>query len=130
MRKIPGKVNASKALTLHVGTELFQVELETQIVGHFGVHMKWKLVRVVALCAVAILAVVLASDRHSQAQATSPAPATYTYKVVTVRGGREVKDLEPRLNDNARNGWRVWRVVAPSFNNELIIILEKSASAH
>jgi len=92
--------------------------------------MKWKLVSVVALCAVAILAVVLASSRHSQAQATNPAPAAYTYKVVPVRGAREMKDLEQRLNADARNGWRVCGVAAPNFNDALVVILEKPASAH
>ena len=89
--------------------------------------MKWKVVSVTALFAVAILAVVLASGRHSQAQATNPAPATYAYKVVPVRNSRELKDLERRLNDDARNGWRVCRVASPNFNDEIVVILEKPA---
>ena len=90
--------------------------------------MKWKLASLVTLLAVAILAVVLASGR-SHAQVTNPTPTTYAYKVEPVRGSREIKDLERRLNDDARNGWRVCRVVAPSFNDELVVILERPIGA-
>ena len=86
--------------------------------------MKWKLASVVTLFAVAIFGVVQPTGR-SEAQVTNPAATSYAYKVEPVRGSREIKDLERRLNDDARNGWRVCRVVAPSFNDELIVILEK-----
>lgn len=93
--------------------------------------MKWKLVSVVALCAVAILAVVLASGRHSQAQATNPAPATYTYKIEHFIDNDRQKlaaKLEQRLNDNGRNGWRVV-AMGPYTNTTLFVVLEKPTSA-
>lgn len=87
--------------------------------------MKWKLLSAVMLVAAAVLAIVLVSTRPSQAQATNPAPTVYTYKIVPARGDRELKNLEQRLNDDARNGWRVCSSVARSFNDELVVILEK-----
>ena len=86
--------------------------------------MKWKLATLVTFLAVAILAAVQASGR-SQAQVSNPAATSYAYKVEPVRNSRDIKDLERRLNDNARNGWRVSHVVALSFNDELVVILEK-----
>ncbi len=86
--------------------------------------MKWKLVGVVMFFAVAILAAVLASGRRSHAQVTNPASTAYAYKVEQF-DRRQMKDLERRLNDDGRNGWRVCRVVAkgPS-DNTLVVVLE------
>ncbi len=91
--------------------------------------MNWKLVGVVMFFAVAVLAAVLASGRRSQAQATNPASTAYAYKVEQF-DRRQMKDLERRLNDDGRNGWRVCRVVAkgPS-DNTLVVVLERPAGA-
>lgn len=93
--------------------------------------MKWKLVSVVALFAVAILAVVLVFTRHSQAQAINPTPAAYSYKVEHfIDNDREklAAKLERRLNDNGRNGWHVV-AMGPYTDTTLFVVLEKPASA-
>ena len=81
------------------------------------------LIRTPAFVVLAVLAAFLIFGRGSQTQATNPAPAALEYKVELVK---HKKDLEAVLNEDARNGWRVQRVVAmgPS-NNELVVILEK-----
>ena len=94
--------------------------------------MKWKLAGFVAfLGLLALAAVVLAFGRRSLAQTTNPSAApstgtTYSYKIEQGRG--KWKDLEERLNEDGRNGWRISRVVTkgPS-DNTLVILLEKPA---
>ena len=83
------------------------------------------LIRVVAFFALGVLAVLLAFGRSSQTQATSPTPSTYDYKVELVK---HKKDLEGRLKEDGRNGWRVQSVVAMPSDNELVVTLEKAST--
>ena len=91
--------------------------------------MKWRLVSIGSLIAIAILTTVLASGFRSRAESVSPAAPAPEYKVELV-GYRERKDLERRLNDDARNGWHVLHslVMGPD-HNELVVILEKPAGS-
>ena len=87
--------------------------------------MRARSIRVVAFFALGILAVLLAFGRGSQTEATTPTLSTYDYKVELVK---HKKDLEGRLQENARNGWRVHNVVATPADNELLVVLEKAST--
>ena len=82
-------------------------------------------IRAVAFLALAGLAVLVAFGRGSQTQATSPSATAYEYKVELVK---HKKDLEGRLKEDGRNGWRVQSVLATPSDNELVVVLEKAAS--
>jgi hypothetical protein len=93
--------------------------------------MKWKLAGFVTFFGMVALTVVLAINRSSLAQTTNPPAAAsaekkYSYKIEQASG--KLKDLEERLNEDGRNGWRILRVVAkgPS-DNTVVIFLEKAA---
>ena len=86
--------------------------------------MKAGFIRAVAFLALGGLAVLLAFGSGSQTQATSPSTATYDYKVELVK---HKKDLEGRLKEDGRNGWRVQTVLAMPADNELVVVLEKAA---
>jgi len=87
--------------------------------------MRARSIRLVVVFALGILAVLLACGRSSQTEATSPTLSTYDYKVELVK---HTKDLEGRLQEDARNGWRVHSVVATPSDNQLVVVLEKPAS--
>ena len=93
--------------------------------------MTARFIRVAGFLAVSILAVVLGSGRGSQTQstnspATGPTNSTRDYKVELVH---HKKDLEGRLKEDGRNGWRVQSVAADPSDNGLVVILEKYSSA-
>jgi hypothetical protein len=88
--------------------------------------MRWKLTAAVALAALGLTTAALAVEGRGE---TPGAPTvTYAYRVERARGTKELKDLEQRLNDAGRTGWRVSKAVGPSFNDELVVVLEKSES--
>ena len=89
--------------------------------------MTAKPIRFVMLLAAVAFAIVFAFGRQSKTQATNPAPAAYEYKVELVKHS---KDLEGLLKEDARNGWRIQRVVTMGpYDNELVVILEKPGNA-
>jgi hypothetical protein len=88
--------------------------------------MKWKLAVAGVLLVLGLTTVVLAVDGRAQ---TAGAPVVaYAYKIEHVRSKKDLKDLEQRLNDAGRTGWRVSKVVAVSINDDMIVVLEKSES--
>lgn len=89
-------------------------------------NVYWKLVSVAVLCLIAIWAMTLVFSPHSQAQTTSPALATYAYKVERI--ARNSKDIDQVLSEDGKNGWRVWRVEAVGpYHNDLVFLMEKRA---
>jgi hypothetical protein len=77
--------------------------------------MKWKLPGFVTCFGIFALAVVLACGRGSMAQTTNPSPTVFTGKTNSYKieqGSGKLKDLEERLNEDGRSGWRILRVVA------------------
>jgi hypothetical protein len=89
--------------------------------------MKSKLFGVVTSIAFVFVAAALAFTQHLRAQAATPIPA-YAYKVEHFRGSKELKELEPRLNDDARAGWRVSSMAGLANEYDLVVLLEKPAS--
>jgi hypothetical protein len=91
--------------------------------------MNTKPVGIAAILAVTILAVVLLSGRSSQAQVTNQVSASYAYKVERFGYGKP-NELETQLNNDARNGFRVLRVMnAGAWHDTIIVVLEKPAGA-
>ena len=90
--------------------------------------MKWKLLGVVTAVALGFVAAALAFTQHIRAQAATPIPG-YAYKVEHFRGSKELKELEPRLNDDARDGWRVSSMAGPANEYDLVVVLERAPSA-
>jgi hypothetical protein len=91
--------------------------------------MNTKRIGIAAILAFTILAVVLVSGRSSQAQVTNPVSASYAYKVERFGYGK-TPQLETQLNNDARNGFRVLRVLnAGPSDDTIIVVLEKPAGA-
>jgi hypothetical protein len=87
-------------------------------------------VRFLLLLAVGVVIVLLAFARNPSAHAVGPAASptlpNYDYKVEFVR---RHQDLEGVLQTDGRNGWRVHQVLAANYNTDLVVVLEKPASA-
>lgn len=63
-------------------------------------NVYWKLMSVAVLCLIAIWAMTLVFSPHSQAQTTSPALATYAYKVERI--ARNSKDIDQVLREDGK----------------------------
>jgi hypothetical protein len=78
-------------------------------------------IRVIGFLILVSLAVFLALGRTSQTRTSAPG-ATYEYKVEMVKHKQE---LDQRLKENSRNGWRIQSIVAMPSDNELVVVLER-----
>jgi hypothetical protein len=78
-------------------------------------------IRVIGFLVLVSVAVFLAVGRTSQTK-TSASSSTYEYKVEMVK---HKQDLDQRLKENSRNGWRVQSIVALPSDNELVVVLER-----
>ena len=78
-------------------------------------------IRVIGFLILMSIAVFLALGRTSQSK-TSAASSTYEYKVEMVKHKQE---LDQRLKENSRNGWRIQSIVAMPSDNELVVVLER-----
>jgi hypothetical protein len=91
--------------------------------------MKTKPIGIALFLAITILAVVLLTGRSSQAQVTRTVAPSYAYKVERFGYGK-TQELESQLNIDARNGFRVLRVLnAGPSDDTIIVVLEKPAGA-
>jgi hypothetical protein len=78
-------------------------------------------IRVIGFLILVSIAAFLALGRTSQTK-TSTTTLTYEYKVEMVKHKQE---LDQRLKENSRNGWRIQSIVAMPSDNELVVVLER-----
>lgn len=69
--------------------------------------------------------VLLLVSHSSRTQATTPTTSSYLYKVELVKNKG---DLQGRLQEDGRNGWRVQGFAASPADNEFVMILEKAST--
>jgi hypothetical protein len=85
--------------------------------------MRWRVAGVIALLTAGVATAVLTATARAHTQA---APAvTYTYRIELARGSKDMKDLERRLSEAGRTGWRVSSATVLHFNDEVVVVLEK-----
>jgi hypothetical protein len=77
----------------------------------------------VSFFALGVVAALLFSGRSFQTQATRTTTLTFDYKVELLK---HKEDLEGRLKEDGRSGWRLQSFVASPADNQFVLILEKA----